>query len=76
MTKETVLRAVGNSVGATFPKPMLDRLNVEEGDRVYLVEVENGVLLTPYDPAFAEEMAAFREGMQKYRNAMRELSSK
>jgi len=55
---------------------MLDRLNVEEGDRVYLVEVENGVLLTPYDPAFAEEMAAFREGMQKYRNAMRELSSK
>ncbi len=74
MVKETVLRAIGNSAGATIPKPMLDRLHVAEGDTLYLVEVEGGVLLTPFDPTFAEAMAIYEEGARAYRNAMRALA--
>lgn len=74
--KETVIRAIGNSAGTTIPKAMLDRLHLAEGDSVYLVEVQDGVLLTPYDPNFKDAMAIYEEGARAYRNAMRELSDR
>lgn len=30
--------------------------------------------ITPYDPAFENQMKAAREGMAQYRNALRELA--
>ena len=74
MTRETTIRAIGNSAGATIPKAMLERYRLHEGDRVHLVETEHGILITPYDPAFAESMSVYEEGARKYRNAMRELA--
>jgi len=74
MTRETTIRAIGNSAGATIPKAMLERYRLAEGDRVHLVETEHGILITPYDPAFAEAMSVYEEGARKYRNAMRELA--
>ena len=43
---------------------MLDHMNVGQGDIVFAIEVEDGVLLTPYDPTFADAMESFRRGMQ------------
>jgi len=57
MTKETTIRAIGNSAGTTIPKAMLERYRMAEGDRVHLVETDEGILITPFDPAFAEAMA-------------------
>jgi putative addiction module antidote len=74
MTKETTIRAIGNSAGATIPKAMLERYRIAEGDRVHLIETEDGILITPFDPAFADAMAIYEEGAKKYRNAMRELA--
>jgi antitoxin MazE len=74
MTRETTIRAIGNSAGATIPKAMLERYRIAEGDRVHLVETEEGILITPFDPAFSEAMAIYQEGAKTYRNAMRELS--
>ena len=74
MTKETIIRAIGNSAGTTIPKPMLERYHLSEGDRVHLVEVEEGILITPYDPSFKEAMEIYQEGARSYRNAMRELA--
>jgi putative addiction module antidote len=74
MTRETTIRAIGNSAGATIPKAMLERYRLAEGDRVHLVEREDGILITPFDPTFAEGMAIYDEGARKYRNAMRELA--
>jgi putative addiction module antidote len=74
MTKETTIRAIGNSAGATIPKAMLERYKITEGDRVHLVETEEGILITPYDPAFAEAMTVYQEGAKQYRNAMRALA--
>jgi hypothetical protein len=53
---------------------MLERYRIAEGDRVHLVETEDGILITPFDPAFAEAMALYEEGAKQYRNAMRELA--
>jgi antitoxin MazE len=74
MTRETTIRAIGNSAGATIPKSMLERYRLAEGDRVHLVETEEGILITPFDPDFARAMALYEEGAKQYRNAMRELA--
>ena len=74
MTKATTIRGIGNSAGTTIPKAMLQRYHIEEGDRVHLVETEDGILITPFDPVFDEAMEIYEEGARTYRNAMRELS--
>lgn len=38
MVRQLKLRRVGGSVGATRPKDMVDRLNLDPGDRVLAVE--------------------------------------
>ena len=53
---------------------MLDRYQLAEGDSVFLIETEDGILLTPYDPSFKEALEIYEEGARKYRNAMRELA--
>jgi putative addiction module antidote len=64
----------GNSSGVILPREVLVRLRVEQGDTVYLTETPNGFEISPYDRAFAEEMAAARGVMRRYRNALRELA--
>lgn len=74
MHKTITVRRIGGSLGTTLPKEALDRLNVGEGDKLYVIEHEDGVLLSPYDPTFEEAMEIYREGARKYRNALRELA--
>ena len=74
MVRKVTLRQMGGSVGATLPKDIADRLHVEAGDEVFMIETDSGVLLTPYDPAFDKAVAAFQRGARKYRNALRELA--
>ncbi|HKT06603.1 MAG TPA: hypothetical protein VJR24_01800 [Gemmatimonadaceae bacterium] len=74
MVKDTVLRAIGNSAGVTIPKEMLDRMHVATGAKLHLVETEQGVLVTPFDPRFDAVMAAYAEVAGQFRNALRELA--
>ena len=74
MVKKVTLRKMGGSVGATLPKDMADRLHIAPGDEVFVVETENGILITPYDPHFQKAMTAYERTAGKYRNALRELA--
>ena len=74
MVKEITLRRVGGSIGATLPKQMADRLQLEVGDRVLAVETDRGILLTPYDPQVEKALGIARRLAKKYRNALRELA--
>jgi len=74
VVRKITLRQVGGSIGATLPKDMADRLKVEVGDEVFVVETEQGILITPYDPTFDAAMTAYRRTAGKYRNALRELA--
>ena len=78
MPKQTTIRAIGNSAGTTIPKPMLERYQLGVGYTVHLIETEEGILITPFDPAFDpafdEAMAIYAEGAKRYRNAMHELA--
>jgi putative addiction module antidote len=69
------VRPVGNSLGVVLPKEALARLNLKDGDVLFLTEAPDGSMrITPYDPAFEEQMRAAREGMGQFRNALRELA--
>ena len=74
MVREIILRQAGGSVTATLPKDMADRLHVGPGDKVYAIETERGVLLTPYDPDFDDAMKAFEEVRRQYRNTLKKLA--
>ena len=74
MVKQTKIRRAGGSLSATLPKDMVDRLHLEAGDSVFLVETDRGLLLTPYDPEFETALDIYRRGAQRYRNALRELA--
>lgn len=74
MIREVTLRQYGGSLGTTLPKAMTDRLSLSAGDRVYAVETEDGILITPHDPDFQRAMEAGERITRKYANALRELA--
>jgi len=72
---ELKLRKIGNSLGVVLPKEAVARLNVRDGERLYLSEApEGGYRLTPYDPAFALKMTKAEEIARRYRNTLRTLA--
>jgi putative addiction module antidote len=68
------LTKVGNSVGAILPKEALARMHVDAGDVVYLTDAPDGYRITPYDPAFAQQMSTAERVMKKRRAVLRELA--
>ncbi len=76
MNKTLKLRKTGNSIGTTFPKEVLHKLRVQEGDTLYVVETTRGLLLTPYDPAFANAMDIAEEVIARDKDALKALSTR
>lgn len=74
MAKTQKLKQLGGSVATVLPKAMLDRFNLGAGDEVHVIETAEGLLITPFDPDFADAMAAYERGAKKYRNALRKLA--
>ena len=68
------IRKIGNSLGITLPKEVLQKLKVGEGDSIFVTETTDGIHLTANNPDFEREMVAYRKVANKYRNALRELA--
>jgi putative addiction module antidote len=68
------LRKAGGSIAATLPKEMADRLKLAAGDSVIAIEMEKGILITPYDSETEEALSIAAEVGRNYRNALRELA--
>lgn len=65
---------IGTSTGLIIPKEMLARLKAERGDTLFAIETKEGYLLTPYDPAIADQLEAGREFMKEYRETFKVLA--
>lgn len=75
MAIQTKVRRIGNSLGIVLPKEALQKLSVEEGATLYLTEApDDSLRITPDRPGFGEMMTLAEEGMNRYRNALRELA--
>jgi putative addiction module antidote len=68
------LTRIGTSTGAIIPKEMLARMKVEKGDTLFAIETKEGYLITPYDPAIADQLDAGREFMKEYRETFKALA--
>jgi putative addiction module antidote len=68
------LRSVGNSVGVVFPKELLARYNLSEGDSVQVVETADGFLLTPVSQDTEAQLQLGRELMKRYRETFAALA--
>jgi putative addiction module antidote len=69
------IRTIGTSTGATIPKELLGKLRVAAGDTVYVTEAPDGSFrLTPYNPAFAQQMEIAEQIMREDRDVLRALA--
>ncbi len=75
MAIQTKVRKIGNSLGIVLPKEALQALKVQEGDVLFLTEApECSLRVTPGKPGFQDMMKIAEDGMNRYRNALRELA--
>ena len=68
------ITSVGHSAGVLLPKELLIKLRVDKGDVLHVIETENGIELTPYDPEFDDQMAVAEEIMHENRDLLRRLA--
>ncbi len=71
---KTAVRRVGNSLGITLPKTIVESYHLSEGDELHLLETEDGLMLTPFDPKFAAWVRAYEKTNKRYRNTLRALA--
>ncbi len=68
------IEKVGDSLGVVLPQEVLQRLDVKEGDTLYLLDTADGMKIATHDPNLEKAMQAYEKVNQKYTNALRELS--
>ena len=65
---------IGNSLGVVLPRDVLDELNVEKGDKLFITRSPEGYRFTRNDPEFERRMALARDIMRRRHNVLRELA--
>jgi putative addiction module antidote len=68
------VRRIGNSLGIILPKEELAKLNVGEGDQIFLSESPGGYRVTANDAEFELQMRLAKDVMREYRDTLRELA--
>ena len=69
------VKKIGNSTGLILPRELVGKLNLAQGDWLYVTEQADGsVRLSPYDPTFEKGMQIAEKAMKTYRNALAELA--
>lgn len=70
------LRKTGNSLSTTWPKELLSRRNVKEGDRLFVIETRHGVMVPPYGPRFERTMQNADEVIERCKHAYEVLADR
>jgi putative addiction module antidote len=68
------LTTIGNSTGVILPKELLERLKLQKGDLLHVLEVPGGISLTPLDPEFARQMDVAETVMRQDRDILNRLA--
>ena len=68
------ITSIGNAAGVLLPKEILTKLQVDKGDVLHVIETENGIELTPYDPECDVQMAVAEDIMHENRDLLRRLA--
>ena len=72
---QVTITKVGTSAGIILPKAVLQHLNAERGQKLFVTEAPDGsVLLTKHDADFESDMKYAYEAMDRFPNAFKELA--
>jgi putative addiction module antidote len=65
---------VGNSTGIVLPRELLEKLRVQKGDLLHVLETPGGIELTAFDPEFARQMDVAERVMRQDRDILNRLA--
>ncbi|HEX8323581.1 MAG TPA: AbrB/MazE/SpoVT family DNA-binding domain-containing protein [Tepidisphaeraceae bacterium] len=68
------LTTIGNSTGIVLPKELLEKLRVQKGDVLQVLETPRGIELTAWDETFAAQMEVAEKVMREDRDVLRKLA--
>ena len=71
---ETKIRKIGNSLGITLPKQLIEQLHLKSGDKVTIEKKGSNLELKPVDPDFEAWAEAYREANNDYKDVLQELA--
>lgn len=74
MHYKTKITKVGNSSAIILPKELLEQMNLEQGDAVYLAKSESGFSVSALDEQRLRQMERAREIMKENRNMLKKLA--
>ena len=73
-TRKLKITTVGNSTGVILPKELLEKLRVQRGDELMVLETPDGITLTPYNAEFSQQMDVAERIMREDRDLLRKLA--
>jgi len=65
---------IGNSLGIVLPRELLQRLRVDKGDQLFVVETRDGIELMPYQPEFVAQIEEMDRAARADRDVLRALN--
>lgn len=71
---ETKIRKIGNSLGITLPKQVIEELHLKDGDKLSVEKLDGVLQLKPIDPEFEDWAEAYRELNADYKEVLKELA--
>lgn len=71
---KTKLIKIGHSQGIIVPKKLIDKYHFDKDTELSFKEMPEGILVTPYNIEFEEDMAIAREIMNRRRDALKALA--
>ena len=74
MAMKLKLTTIGNSTGVVLPKELLEKLRVQKGDYLHVLDVPDGVSLRAMDEGFAGQMDVAEKVMREDRDVLRKLA--
>jgi putative addiction module antidote len=74
MAMKLKLTAIGNSTGIILPKELLEKLRVQKGDMLHVLETPDGIKLTALDETFADQMDIAEDVMREDRDILHRLA--
>lgn len=74
MAAKLKLIAIGNSTGVILPKELLEKLRVQKGDELHVLETPDGIRLTQFDEEFDRQFAVAERVMREDRDVLRKLA--
>ena len=74
MNHSLKVRQVGSSLGVILPRDVVNLLNVNKGDTIYIAQSQGAFRIIADDPNFPRAMSSYRRVARRYRNALRQLA--